>query len=134
MARDRINKAHITIDGIEYETVDIGGVRTVNITFRTFGARAEAGRASMDAFAAAYERARREALLRPPPPPPPPAISKEERKRLYRALARLLHPDAPPHPQVADEHRTKLMAEVNNAYERQDGTLLKKMAVALGVA
>jgi hypothetical protein len=66
--------------------------------------------------------------------PAQPAPAKPgELRRLYRAIAKLLHPDAPSVPGVHDDDRTKLMAEVNVAYGRSDIDILRLVAKRLGV-
>jgi len=48
-------------------------------------------------------------------------------KRLYRQLARRYHPDLSADP-AEREHRNRLMAEINNAYNRRDLDALKVLA------
>ncbi|WP_242395790.1 J domain-containing protein [Anaeromyxobacter oryzisoli] len=64
---------------------------------------------------------------------PPPEIEAEERvlKRLYRRLARVLHPDLARDPAEA-ARLSELMARVNAAYAKGDRTALEVMAERVG--
>jgi hypothetical protein len=57
----------------------------------------------------------------PPPPEPSPNL-----KALFRELAKRIHPDFATTPRDA-LHRTRLMAQANEAYRRDDAALLHRM-------
>ena len=79
-----------------------------------------------DAARKAAKRAARKAQRRPTPHPqhvPQQSDAKSAIRTLYRQLASLLHPDREMDPQ-AQQRKTRLMGEVNAAYERQDLTTL----------
>jgi hypothetical protein len=54
------------------------------------------------------------------------AVVDEEAKRLFRQLARLIHPDLAPDPQER-ERRTNLMVAANDAYEQGDVAALERL-------
>jgi hypothetical protein len=62
---------------------------------------------------------------REPEPEPRPVVS-DEAKRLYRELARLIHPDLAGDP-VERERRTNLMVSANFAYEQGDIAALERL-------
>ena len=65
----------------------------------------------------------------PPPPsaPAPDTATDAELKRLYRLLAKRLHPDLTTDP-IEKERRAGLMAEVNAAYAARDLPTLRRLA------
>jgi hypothetical protein len=54
------------------------------------------------------------------------AVVDEEAKRLFRQLARLIHPDLAPDPEER-ERRTNLMVAANDAYEQGDVAALERL-------
>ncbi len=64
--------------------------------------------------------------------PEPPAEISPECKKSYRKAAMLMHPDRATS-DAERERRTKLMAQVNLAYERGDQAALEKLIVEFGV-
>ncbi len=65
----------------------------------------------------------------PPAPPAPDSATDAELKRLYRLLAKRLHPDLTTDP-LEKERRAGLMAEVNSAYGARDLAALRRLAEA----
>jgi DnaJ-domain-containing protein 1 len=114
-----IGNKYVRLDELRAQIAELRARRSPQDSGRA--KQAQVAREEASRTAKEYQASQRE-----PEPPPEKRETSDEIKRLYRKIAAIVHPDKGTDEQ-SRKLRTRLMAELNDAYARKDGERMRSI-------